>query len=341
MILYIGNFLEEHGRNPNFNKFLIAKFQQHFDVEFASGKANRLLRLLDMLMMVWRSRKKAHVAVIDVFSTDAFWFAYCTARLCRWIGLPYIAILRGGNLLQRLNSSPGTCRAVFNYSAANVSPSVYLRDGFLQAGYRAVHIPNFIELKDYPFKEREVCRPRLLWVRSFHRIYNPTLAVDILEQLRRTHADAVLCMVGPDKDGSLAQVRQRADELGVAEALTVTGRLARQEWICLARDYDIFINTTDFDNHPVSVIEAMSLGLPLVSTNVGGMPYLIEHGKDGILVPPRDVTAFMEAIEDLLQNPARASRLAGEARRKVQGFDWSVLKGDWLRLLAAAMRPVA
>jgi glycosyltransferase involved in cell wall biosynthesis len=117
--------------------------------------------------------------------------------------------------------------------------------------------------------------------------------------------------------------------------------LERPEWTRLSGDYDIFINTTDFDNHPVSVIEAMALGLPLVSTNVGGLPYLIENGRDGILVPPQDADAFVKAIEDLLQNPAKASRLAHEARRKVEAFDWALLKTEWLRLLSSAMRPAA
>jgi len=341
MILYIGNFLEEHGMNPNFNRFLIAKFQRHFAVEFASDKENKFQRLWDMLMKVWRLRKRAGVVVIDVFSSDAFWFAYFTAMLCRRLKLPYITILRGGNLPQRLKTHPQSCQAIFGHSAANVSPSVYLRDAFQAKGYRADYIPNFIDIESYPFKERAVCRPRLLWVRAFHKAYNPTLAVDILQQLRIQHEGAVLCMIGPDKDGSLSQVRQRAEQLGVSDGLTITGRLERKDWIRLAGDYDIFINTTDFDNHPVSVIEAMALGLPLVSTNVGGLPYLIHNGKDGILVPPHDASGFVVAIEELLQNPAMASRLADEARRKVERFDWDVLREEWLRVLSAAMRSAA
>lgn len=341
MILYIGNFLEQHGMNPNFNRILIAKFRQHFEVEFASDKANKVIRLLDMLMKVFRSRTKAEVVVVDVFSTDAFWFAYATTMLCRLLNLPYITILRGGNLSRRLKNSPRTCQAMFSHSAANVSPSVYLQERFRRDGYCVEYIPNFIDLSDYPLKTRDVCRPRLLWVRSFHRIYNPTLAVDILQQLRTKHVDAELCMVGPDKDGSLNKVRQRADQRGVSDSLTITGRLDKKDWVLLAGDYDIFINTTDFDNHPVSVIEAMALGLPLVSTNVGGLPYLIENGNDGILVPPQDANAFVEAIEGLLQSPGKAMRLAHEARRKVEGFDWNILRDEWLRVLRAAMRPAA
>ncbi len=338
-ILYIGNFLESHGQNPNFNRFLIEKFDQHFDVSFASEKKNRALRLIDMLGCVWASRARAGVVVIDCFSTSAFWFAYFTAQLCRLVGLPYVTLLRGGNLLQRLDRSPGFCRAVFSHAATNVSPSLYLQRTFEGRGFRVEYIPNFIDIENYSFKERLVFRPRMLWVRSFHEVYNPTLAVDILHLLKAKHADAALCMVGPDKDGSLRKTKQRALELGVESCLTITGRLEKSDWIRIASDYDIFINTTDFDNHPVSVIETMALGLPLVSTNVGGLPYLIENGHDGILVPPQDAKAFVIAIEDLLENPVKALQLAREARRKAEGLDWGTVKSKWLTLLSSTMRP--
>ena len=341
MILYIGNFLERHGANPGFNRLLVAKFRQYFEVRFSSEKANRPGRLMDMLSAVWRLRKKTRVVVVDVFSTEAFWFAYATARLCRLLHLPYITILHGGNLPERLKQSPTRCLAVFNYSAANVSPSIFLKNVFEAHGHRAVYIPNFIDIAQYPFRARETVRPRLLWVRSFHKVYNPILAVEVLAQLQRTHRDAVLCMVGPDKDGSVADVMQRAKELSVTNHLTITGRMSRQEWTQLAGDYDIFLNTTNVDNHPVSVIEAMALGLPLVSTNVGGLPYLIEAGQDGLLVPPGDAAAFVTAINGLLEQPGLAVRLAAKARRKVENLDWNHLKDEWLRLLGSAMRPAA
>ena len=101
----------------------------------------------------------------------------------------------------------------------------------------------------------------------------------------------------------------------------------------MAAGYDIFLNTTNFDNMPVSVIEAMALGLPLVSTNVGGMPFLIEDGVDGILVPPGDTKAMAGAIKDLLADPEKARKMAARARKKAEGFDWKVVAGQWKELL--------
>ena len=97
----------------------------------------------------------------------------------------------------------------------------------------------------------------------------------------------------------------------------------------MAADHDIFINTTDFDNLPVSVIEAMALGLPVVSTNVGGVPYLIDHERDGILVPARQPKLMAEAIDKLLKNNAYGATISMAARKKAEMFDWQTIKHQW------------
>ncbi|EPR74569.1 Glycosyl transferase, group 1 [Winogradskyella psychrotolerans RS-3] len=138
-------------------------------------------------------------------------------------------------------------------------------------------------------------------------------------------------MAGPDTDGSLAKVKSHAKALGVT--VDTPGKLTKTEWIALAKDYNVFINTTNFDNMPVSVIEAMALGLPIVSTNVGGMPYLIEDGSDGVLVPPNNTKAFVEAILKLKSNPEETQNRVTKAREKVALFDWSLLKEKWKAVL--------
>ncbi|MBK6537808.1 MAG: glycosyltransferase family 4 protein [Ignavibacteria bacterium] len=140
-------------------------------------------------------------------------------------------------------------------------------------------------------------------------------------------------MVGPDKDGSLQKVIDLAKELEVSDSLKITGRLSKDEWIKCSEDYDIFINTTDYDNHPVSVIEAMALGLPVVSTDVGGIPYLIEDNTDGLLVPPDNAGKFTEQIDRLIADKNLVLSLTQNARSKVNDFDWEILKHKWFNLL--------
>src|SRR5690606_185979 len=108
-----------------------------------------------------------------------------------------------------------------------------------------------------------------------------------------------------------------------------TGKLKKKEWIKLSAYYDIFINSSDIDNTPVSVIEAMTLGLPVVSTNVGGIPFLIEDGITGLLVNPNDPEGMAGKINSLLEDPAKARLLAAHGRERIKEFDWELIKAEW------------
>ncbi|MDD3005790.1 glycosyltransferase family 4 protein, partial [Flavobacterium sp.] len=93
--------------------------------------------------------------------------------------------------------------------------------------------------------------------------------------------------------------------------------------------HDIFINTTHFDNTPVSVMEAMTLGLPVVSTNVGGIPFLLSDNKNALLVDDDDTKAMVESIQKLIENLEKAAFLANNARSFIEQMDWKVVKKQW------------
>ncbi|NND87899.1 MAG: glycosyltransferase family 4 protein [Flavobacteriaceae bacterium] len=204
-------------------------------------------------------------------------------------------------------------------------------DAFKQRGFEnLIHIPNTIELDRYSFQQRKVIAPHLLWVRSFTEIYQPKLAIEIIEQLRNQYPNSTLTMVGPPKDKTFDECKSYVERHHLP--VTFMGMLSKNEWIDLSAEHDIFINTTNFDNTPVSVIEAMALGLPIISTNVGGMPYLITHEKDGILVPPKQVKPFVQEIISLLNDPDKVERISKQARQKVEMFDWHTVKHQWNEL---------
>ena len=105
----------------------------------------------------------------------------------------------------------------------------------------------------------------------------------------------------------------------------------------MAEDYDIFINTTHVDNTPVSVLEAMALGLPVVSTAVGGIPDLLDDGEEALLVADDDEEAMTEAVIRLIQSPELAQSIARKARRKVEAFDWENVRELWRQLLGGKL----
>ena len=306
---------------------------QGHSVICASDKTNKILRLLAMCFTIIKHRKTTDVVLIDTFSTSNFYYALVTSQLARILSLKYIPILHGGNLPKRLKHSEYFSALIFKYAFQNVSPSLYLAHEFKKYNYQTVYIPNSIPIAEIPFKLRAALGPKLLWVRAFDKIYNPLMAIKVLALLKETHKNAILCMVGPDKDGSLNRVKALAKQLGVAESVTFTGVLPKAQWHQLAENFDIFINTTNIDNMPVSIIEAMALGLPIISTNAGGLPYLTEDGVDGLLVPVNDEIKMAESIVSLLNNQEKAMELSVNAREKAEKFDWRTVKIEWENLL--------
>ncbi len=157
------------------------------------------------------------------------------------------------------------------------------------------------------------------------------LTVKVYEKLLKKYPEAKLCMVGPEKDGSLKKCMEYAREKELP--ISFPGKMKKKEWAALSVNYDFFINSTDVDNTPISVIEAMALGLPVVSTDVGGMPYLIDHMKDGYLVPQKNADDMLLALEELLEDPEKTANMAQAAYEKVRKFDWKIVREEWRKVL--------
>lgn len=328
-LLYIGNKLSGKGVNVTTIETLGKSLtREGYVVFYASDKRNPLLRMADMVWKTISLRNQADFVLIDTYSTSGFWFAFVISQLCRILKLRYIPILHGGNLPTRLQNNPKLCKMVFENAYRNVAPSHYLLEAFRKYSFtNLVFIPNTIDITQYPYFERKQWVPKLLWVRAFDEIYNPKMAVDVLYTLQKKFPNAQLCMVGPDRDGGMERCKAYAAEKKVA--VRFTGRLPKKEWVALAAEYDLFINTTHFDNTPVSVMEAMALGLPVVTTNVGGIPFLLKEGEDALLVNDSDVEGMVNAVCTLIENPVMTQRIVLNARKKAVSWDWEVVKGQW------------
>lgn len=331
-LLYIGNKLSSHG----YNKTTVETLGEHlsnegFQVVSVSHKKSFLLRLFHMSWVALTSGNINYI-LIDTYSTKAFWYAFICSQIARIKKIKYVPILHGGDLQSRLTQNPKLCKMLFGNAYQNVAPSNYLKSVFQKKGFtNVIYIPNTIEVEKYNFISREKVEPKLLWVRAFASIYNPKMAIDVLELLQKKYPKASLTMVGPDKDGSL-QTSKRYAQLKKVD-VSFTGQLSKDEWWKLSENHSIFINTTNFDNTPVSVMESMALGLPIVSTNVGGIPYLLEDGRNALLVEPNDAVTMVLKIENLLQDERLSEQLSLNGRALALSWDWNVVKEQWGNLL--------
>ena len=338
MILYLGNYLTKHGFIPTFNEQLVERLEEKYIVKKSSSQKYQLPRLLHMIYSILKFRKQTEIILIDVYSSRAFWYAYFCSRLAKWLKLSYITILRGGNMEWRLKKNPNAAKKIFLNSAENISPSKYLYNIFSEKRFPVKYIPNSLILKNYPFKKREKFELKLFYLRSLHKVYNPVLAVEVLKKLIDKYSEAELCFVGPNKDNSSAEIRKRAKQLGIEKHITVCGRLDKETWIKLSENYSFLINTTTIDNHPMSVIECMTLGLCVISTNAGGMPFLIDNNVDGVLVNQNDSEEFFNKISYIHEHADEGKKLTENARKKAEDFDWKKIKVEFFQVFESAKK---
>lgn len=330
-ILMIGNYLTHPKFNKNVWHFLAEKLAEHdWQIITTSSKVNQFLRLIDMLVSIWRHRKTYQLAQIDVFSGKAFIIAQCCSWLLKMIHKPIVLTLHGGGLVGFAESHTKQIKRVFERATKIVTPSPFLQLSLKSFHENIIFIPNPIEISDAIFRVRLNPKPILIWVRAFHQIYNPMLVVKLASLLSTDFPNLEFLMIGPDKgDGSLARVKNEITSLGLERQFKFIGGVKHDEIPTWLDKADIFINTTNFDAAPRSVLEAMANGLCVVSTNVGGVPYIIENGKEGLLVPPDDPKAMAEAIKEILIDSPLSSKLSTNAHCKASLHDWSVVLPQW------------
>ncbi len=309
-----------------------------WQVVTASDKPGHLPRLLDMVATVWRRRREYAVAQVDVFSGPAFRWAEAVCLTLKLAGKPTVLTLHGGGLPEFARRHPRRVRRLLDSAVAVSTPSRFLLEEMKIYREGLKLIPNPLDLSAYHFRLRARPQPRLVWLRGFHAIYNPALAPKAMALLAHDFPELQLIMVGPDKgDGSLGQTKEAAAAAGVSHLIKFPGAVPKQEVPVWLKEADIFLNTTEVDNTPISVMEAMASGLCIVSTNVGGLPYLLEHEQDALLVPPDNPQAMARAVRCILTEPGLGEHLSFQARRQAEQFDWSVVLPRWEALLAEAI----
>lgn len=137
-------------------------------------------------------------------------------------------------------------------------------------------------------------------------------------RLRADHPDLRLLIAGNGRERP--RLQELVDELGLTDVVLLLGRRLDVPDILAA--LDVAVNASDFEGSPLSLMEYMEAGLPIVATRVGGVPDLIEDGVHGLLVEPRDPVALSTAIHELLTDRDRASALGARAReRRRREFD--------------------
>jgi glycosyltransferase involved in cell wall biosynthesis len=207
-----------------------------------------------------------------------------------------------------------------------VVPSVYLSDVFATFGYRARVIPNVVDLAVFDYRERRPLRPRLLSTRNLERYYRIDVIIEAFARYRAICSDATLTIAGyGSEEPRLRALAAQLTDGGVR----FLGKVSPDWMPKLYADSDIYLNASEVDNQPVSILEAFASGLPVISTPTGDIPSMVRHGETGLIVPPEAPHAMARAIADTLNRPERARQMAEQAHTELERYSWRAVRESW------------
>ena len=337
-LLLVGNFPPGAGKVRQVNEDLRDRFETlGWRVLAVSREKHPLFKFCDILWTVWRFRHHYTAAFIMVYSGRAFFWAQAAGIFLKILRKPYVLLLHGGGLPDYAERHPEWVRRLFRGARMIITPSRFLRESIektLHSDFRIRVIPNGIDLGQYAYRSRENPRPALLWLRAFHEIYAPELAVETLKHLSADYPDASLVMIGPDKgDGSLGRTLDLIRRTGLEKNVQIVKGVDHSEVSALLDESDIFLNTTTLESFGVSVLEAAAAGMCIISNRVGEIPYLWQDGLEVLLVPGGDAVQMAQAVKKILSDGSLASRMSLGCHEKAGRFDWKNIMPQWESVL--------
>jgi len=208
-------------------------------------------------------------------------------------------------------------------------PSEYLVRIFSKFGLHSIPIYNLIETDRFHFRERRPLRPIFLSNRNFeaHYCVDKVLRAFALIQKRISHASLVVAGGGPDR----ISLEQLARDLDLRNT-QFTGRVTHDKIMDLYDSTDVFLNGSEIDNQPLSILEAFACGLPIVTTDAGGIPDMVTAEKTALVVPMGDYEQLAESALRLLSDELLAQRIIEQGREECKKYQWSAVREQWLSL---------
>jgi glycosyltransferase involved in cell wall biosynthesis len=270
--------------------------------------------------------------VVHCFSASYFSFVLAplpAMTVARLYGKAVVLNYRSGQAADHLTRWPSAVRQM-RKAHAIVVPSGYLVDVFGKFGLTAQSIFNFVDVELIHYRRRERLDPVFLSNRNFESHYNVACVLRAFARVQREIPNARLIVAGdgPQRD----DLRALATQLRL-QNVEWRGPVPPSEMANLYDAADVYLNAPSIDNMPNSIIEAYAAGLPIVTTDAGGIPYIATHLRTAVIVPSGDDVALAAGALQLIREPAVALRLADAGRNEcLTKYVWPAVREEWLRL---------
>jgi glycosyltransferase involved in cell wall biosynthesis len=297
--------------------------------------ARAFFRIIPYLLKLWAITGRVDIVHImansgwswQLFATPAVWIGWLR-------GKPVVINYRGGEARKYLRKSINRVRPTIARANVVVVPSEYLKTVFREFGLDAQIVSNIIDLTRFKPRNRGTPSPststHLVVTRNLEPIYDIPTALHCVSILRSSVPNIRLSIAGSGPQR--AELQNLVTQLKIADIVDFTGKLCPDEMAALYQSADIMLNPTTVDNMPNSVLEALACGVAVVTTNVGGIPYIVEDGKTALLVDPGDPAAMAEQVKRLLEDPSLYMTLVSNGLAEVKQYAWTAVRNEWVSI---------
>lgn len=298
--------------------------EEGHEADIFSTKASVLKRLT--MMPKLRSKARDYDVIhIHCCSQWGFLPAVMGVRVSKKLGKRVVLTYHGGGGDRFFDRHPRLVRRYLTNTDANIVLSGFLASVFQKHGLPYTVIPNIIEFDNNHFRQRDTLQPHYICTRAHEPLYNIPCILQAFQKVQKVNPDATLTLVG---DGSQHQRLMRQVETMGLQHVRFTGRVDNKEIYHYLDQADVILSAPTADNMPVSLLEAMSAGLLVIASRVGGVPYLIDENETGLLFSSNSDEELAErmlwAVSN--ENNNKVKEILIQANHKVCDYRWENVK---------------
>lgn len=290
----------------------------------------RLALYIIRLNSITREYKILHVLANSGWS----WYLYGIpaimigkARQCK-----VIVNYRGGSAESFFARHSGFALSMLKKADQIIVPSGFLKEVFSKFNIQANIIPNIVNFpKQCPIKQRGLKNQfNIVVTRNLEKIYDIETILHAFFIVLKSVPNAHLYIAGTGPEQSHLEYIVKQYE--ITEKVTFCGRLNRTQIEALYQTADLMLNASIIDNMPNALLEAQAHGIPVVSTNSGGISHIVSHLKNALLVPTKSPEKMAEQVMYLIKNPAVREELVRNGLENINNYGWDRVGSQWIAL---------
>ena len=298
-----------------------------------------IFRLPPYLLHLWRIAGRS-----DLFHimANSGWSWHLFAAPAVWVaklrGKAVVVNYRGGEADEFFTRAFAWVQPTLKRVDMIIVPSAFLEKVFANRDFITRRVPNIVDLSHFlpdHKRKRNLAAPHIVVARNLEPLYDNSTALKAFRIVREGIPGARMTIAGSGPER--AQLEAMAMELGVADAVEFAGRVDNERMPELYREADLALNPSLADNMPISILEALASGVPVVSTDVGGVPFLVEDGKTALLVPPRNPERMAEAVLRVLRDESLRNYMVQSGLEHARRFAWKSVRDDLFLAYQMAM----